>query len=325
MPNLYCIRADFGQYAHNFLKGGYVAIGWLEKEDLSNIKTKDELEDLFKKYYSNKQYSQYYIGQQVGQIARFLFEMKPGDYVITPAKETEYLNWGIVKDTPYYYSDTNDGCPFPHRKKIDWNGEKLQRNQFSVPFQNTIRSSLTVFGISHINEFFENIGKKDLVSKDEVKSHETTTETILKRILQLDAAEFEILVTTLLTSLGFEAQHTGKVGDGGVDATGELDLYGIAKIKLYVQAKRYQLGSTIDAKTVKALRQNIPSGSQGALITTTEFQKKALEIAVEPGFPRIGTIDGRQLVDILSEKWDELDLPSELRQKLNFKRSLIIE
>ncbi len=139
----------------------------------------------------------------------------------------------------------------------------------------------------------------------------------------MTAKEFEILITHLLTALGFEAKHTGKVGDEGVDATGELDLYGIAKINLYVQAKRYKLGAKIKANTVRALRQNIPSGAQGTFFTTADFQNAALKVAVEPGFPRIGTINGEQLVDILSEKWEEL--PEEIRTKLGLKRGLVVE
>ena len=76
-----------------------------------------------------------------------------------------------------------------------------------------------------------------------------------------------------------------------MDATGELNVANMAKIKLFVQAKRYQLGKKIDANTVKALRSNIPAGGQGAFITTADYQKKAFYIALEPGFPRIGLIN----------------------------------
>lgn len=324
MPELFCVRANYGQYAEQFIKGGYVAIGWFEEDLLSSITNRVKLEEMYKQKHPEDK-SQYVIGQQVGQIARFLFEMKPGDYVITPASETEYLYWGKLKDEPVKHVKPDDGCPFANRRSVEWSKIKLQRNQFSVPFQNTIRSSLTVFYISHKNEFFEIIGKKDLASPEEIKVHEDATEVALNRILELDANEFEILVTELLNALGFEAHHTGKVGDGGVDATGELDLYGVAKIKLYVQAKRYQLGSKINAGAVKTLRQNIHSGAQGAFITTAKFQKNALEAAIEPGFPRIGAIDGEQLVDLLSEKWEELNLPPELKQKLGLKRGLIVE
>lgn len=322
MPNLFCVRADFGKYTQHFIKGGYIGIGWIENRALSEVKNKDDIQNLYVENYPND-VSPYKIGQQVGQIARFLFEIKANDYVITPARETNNIYWGIVLEEPYYYSDMNDGCPFIHRRKVKWNKEPVQRKQFSVPFQNSIRSSLTVFSIKHKNDFFKIIGKKDFA--EEIKVKESTEEIVLRKILELDAGEFELLVTNILTALGFEAERTGKVGDKGIDVEGELDLHGLAKIKLIVQAKRYTLGARVSERDVRALRQNIPTDAQGAFITTAKFDKKALEAAVEPGFPYIGTINGSQLVDILYETLDELELDDEIKQKLGLKKGLVLE
>ncbi|MEE4197530.1 MAG: restriction endonuclease [Bacteroidales bacterium] len=321
MNNLYCVRAEFGKFTQHFLDGGYVAIGWLSDNDLSDIKSKEELYPLYKEAHPNDK-SNLVIGQQVGQIARFLFDIKSGDYVITPAENTEFIYYGIVEEDAYFYADDSDRCPYLQRKRVKWNKEPIQRSQFSVPFQNTIRSSLTVFYISHKKNFFTTIGKPELIPVSEKKLEFDYYTTILNRILELDDQEFEILITHILNALGFEgSEHKGKVGDGGVDATGELNVANMAKIKLFVQAKRYKLGANISANVVKALRANIPAGGQGAFITTADYQKRAKEIAVEPGFPRIGLINGEQLVDILAEHW--YDIPDEFRDKLNLKVGLI--
>jgi restriction system protein len=181
---------------------------------------------------------------------------------------------------------------------------------------------LTVFAIRHQKNFFTTIGKTDLVPEMEQKIEYDYYSSILNRILELDDKEFEILITHILTALGFEgSEHTGKIGDGGVDATGELNVANMAKIKLFVQAKRYKLDAHIQAGVVKALRANIPAGGQGAFITTADFQKKAKEIALEQGFPRIGLINGKQLVDILAEHWNYI--PSEFQEKLDLKLGLV--
>ncbi len=318
---LYCVRAEFGTYTKQFIDGNYVAIGWLPKNDLSGITSRDELYPLYKKEYP-KDTSNVVIGQQVGQIARFLLEMKTGDFVITPAQDTEFIYYGIIEANAYHFSNASDGCPYLHRKKVKWHKEPIQRSQFSVPFQNTIRSSLTVFYISHKKNFFTTIGKPELVPDSEKKIEFDYYTSILNKILELDDQEFEILITHILNALGFEgSEHKGKVGDGGVDATGELNVANMAKIKLFVQAKRYKLGSRINANVVKALRANIPAGGQGAFITTADYQKAAKEIAVEQGFPRIGLINGEQLVDILAEHWN--DIPLEFREKLSLKIGLV--
>ncbi|MGD9364715.1 MAG: restriction endonuclease [Desulfobacteraceae bacterium] len=317
---IYCVRAEFGTYAQLFIDGGYAAIGWIPETDLSEIKTRDELYPLYKKAHPNDT-SNVVIGQQVGQIARFLLEIQAGDYVIVPASNTEFIYYGVVEKNPYYYSADSDSCPYPHRKKIKWNTEPVQRSLFSVPFQNTIRSSLTVFKINHKKNFFTTIGRPDLIPYEKNVEYDYY-KSVLNRILELDDREFEILITHILTALGFEeSEHKGKVGDGGVDVTGELDVANLAKIKLFVQAKRYKLGAKISANVVKALRANIPSGGQGAFITTADYQKNAKEIAVEIGFPRIGLINGKQLVDILAEHWN--DIPIEFREKLDLKVGLV--
>ena len=324
MNNIYCVRADFGQYTDNFLEGNYVAIGWLENHNLSEVTLRDDIYTSYKEANPDES-SNVVIGQQVGQIARFLLEINKDDYVITPAKDTNYIYYGVALENSYYYENKNQlgGCPFKHRKKMKWNKTPILRSEFSVPFQNTMRSSLTVFAVNHKRNFFETIGKKELVPKSELNLEQGYYTTVLNRILELDAKEFEILITHILSALGFEgSEHTGKVGDGGVDATGELDVSGLAKIKIFVQAKRYKLGKRINANTVKALRSNIPQGGQGAFITTAGFQKRAQEIASESGFPRIGLINGQQLVDILSEHWEAI--PEDFKDKLGLKVGLVI-
>jgi predicted Mrr-cat superfamily restriction endonuclease len=321
--NLYVVRAGYGKYTDHFLNGKYVAVGWLPDSDLTNISSREQLYPLYTKAYPDD-LSNVVIGQQVGQIARFLLEIKEGDYIITPAADTDYIFYGTIETgISYFYDEGLDGCPFKHRRKVKWNNKPVLRSLFSVPFQNSIRSTLTVFNVSHIKNFLETIGKPELVPADKVSQTYDYYTSVLNRILELDDKEFEILITHLLTALGFEeSEHQGKVGDGGVDATGELNIAGLAKMKVFVQAKRYKLGTKISANTVKALRQSIPFGGQGAFITTCDYQAAAKEIAVEQGFPRIGLINGNQLVDIMAEHWG--DLPEEFKNKLNLKIGLVL-
>jgi predicted Mrr-cat superfamily restriction endonuclease len=321
MTNLWCIRAEYGRYTKQFVDGGFAAVGWLNDQDLSHIKTREELYPLYTKAYPQDT-SSIVIGQQVGQISRFLLEIQPGDYVITPDSDTEYLYYGIVeKDHSYYLSDGKDDCPYRQRRRIAWVKERLRRGQFSVPFQNTIRSSLTVFSISQRDEFLKVIGQHNQIPIPQ-HQHYDSYRVVLDQVLQLTDKEFEILVSHLLTALGFEGSEvTGKSGDGGVDATGELNVANLAKVKIFVQAKRYEEGQKIKASVVKQLRASIPSGGQGAFITTADFQAAAADVALETGFPRIGLINGRQLVDLLIEHWE--DIPQEFRDRLGLKQGLV--
>lgn len=316
--NVWVIRADFGTFTPHFLAGGYVALGGIPDHNLSAIKSRDELYPIYRCAHPDDK-SNIVVGQQVGQFARFLLEIKPGDYVITPPKDTEWLHYGKVCNDPYYFSNENDGCPYQHRRRIEWAERRVKRSEFSIPFQHTIRSSLTVFNVSQGQEFLAAIGVRRGVAEPE---SDDPYKVVLKQILELDSGEFEILVGHLLTALGFEGSEViGKPGDGGVDVTGELNVSNLARIKVYVQAKRYRLDSKINAKTVKQLRQSIPNHGQGAFITTADYQAKATDVAIEAGFPRIGLINGQKLVDLLVKHWN--DIPSEFRERLGLRPGLV--
>ena len=51
--------------------------------------------------------------------------------------------------------------------------------------------------------------------------------------------------------------------DGAVDATGELNVARLAKVKVFVQAKRCKLGAKVNAGTVKQRRQRSRSVGRG--------------------------------------------------------------
>ncbi|HRJ21998.1 MAG TPA: restriction endonuclease [Bryobacteraceae bacterium] len=322
MTNVWCVRANRGEFTSHFLAGGYAAIGWSEiTTDLSSASSKDDLYALVRAAYPDLG-SPVVQGNYVGQIARFLWEIKAGDYIITPSGDTELLHYGQVEADPsYFYGSGEDGCRYLHRRKVTWSPAVLRRGDLSVPFQNTIRSMLTVFYVSQREEFLSAINRKDLVGDVPVLKYDPY-EVVLHQILELDDKEFEILVGHLLTALGFEGSEvTGKTGDGGVDAIGELNVFNLAKVKVFVQAKRYKLGTKISASTVRQLRQAIPFGGQGGFITTADFQGSASDTALEPGFPRIGLINGRQLVDLLVEHWQ--DIPTEFQDRLGLKPWLV--
>ena len=158
MPSVYVIRANFGKYSTSFIRGGYVGIGWLPAVDLTLIKTREDLSSIFERERRTNT-NNLDVERQIGQIERFLLEMREGDYVVTPDSNTETIHYGIVAPNPsYYYFSGSDGCPFPHRRKVKWNRLGIEENDFSLPFQHTIRSPLEVFQISPERNFLNMSG-----------------------------------------------------------------------------------------------------------------------------------------------------------------------
>jgi restriction system protein len=322
MTNLFCVRADSGMYTEHFVRGGFAGIGWFYEDDLTSFKTREALYPLFEQKFPELA-SPIVKGNHIGQIGRFLFDIKAGDCIITPAADSEWLRYGFVEPEPsYFFFSGNDGCKYRQRRRVQWSETALRRSDFSVPFQNTMRALLTVFSVSQKDEFFEAIGRSDLVIKRQPTAYDPV-KVVLDQVLLLDDKEFELLVGHLLTALGFEGSEvTGRRGDGGVDATGVLNVANLAKVKVFVQVKRYKLGTRISANTVKELRTAIPFGGQGAFVTTADFQKSANDVALADGFPRIGLINGSQLVDLLIEHWD--DIPIEFQDRLGLRPGLVL-
>ena len=257
--NLWVIRAGFGKHADAFRNGGYVALNFDISEPYPVGKPHEAFVDAYKKYHQSVS-SNVVIGQQVGQITRFCEDVQVGDYVITPSDNSDILYYGKVLEAYRYEAEPADSCPYPHRRSVKWNKRTASRSTFSVPFQNTIRSSLTVFSVSQPAEFLTAIDA-DGYEPPEAAPVYNPYESVIEQILTLDAQEFEVLVKDLLHAIGFEeTEVTGKTGDGGVDATGILNIFGLAKVRVYVQAKRYKLGTKISSGVVRQLRMAIPSG-----------------------------------------------------------------
>jgi restriction system protein len=211
MTSVWCVRAEFGSYTQAFVDGGYVAIGWMPGLDLGTLRSREGLYPLYKQVYPEDT-SNIVIGQQVGQIARFLLEIQAGDYVITPASDTEWLHYGTVAAEPSYLHAAPDACPYRHRRRVEWAPQRLKRSDFSVPFQNTIRSSLTVFSVSQRDEFLAAVGGDTLPMRVEAS----------RLLYQLDRAAYReaVRATRGLTTTTDDPAVEAAGGEDGVPLGG---------------------------------------------------------------------------------------------------------
>jgi restriction system protein len=328
-PNVYVLRADFGRYTDTFKKEKYIGIGWFQNEPSTfDLNNKDILKEEYKKIYPTDLPMR--MNQNVGQIFRFVNEMKIGDIVISPFNTNELL---VGKITSNLFHKKDDTSPYPWRKSVEWFPNLIDRHTLSVPLQSTLKSSLTCFRVVMCEEILSQIGLLSVkpVSNDEEISFspKSNYELIRRKFLQLDPTEFELLVSYVLRSLGFDAsQETGKVGDGGIDYEGVLDVFGVASINLQVQVKRYEKG-VIGEKEIRNFRGALKKDYQGCFITLSTFNRKAIESAQDKERETIQLIDGTRFTDIFIEQYDKIigsineDDNDELYQKLKFKKSLI--
>ena len=323
MTNVWCVRADGGQYTDHFVRGGYFGYGSQIWPDFSDCKHRDEVRESVAPVLPVGT-SKYVIGAYAGMMACFLFEIQAGDWVITPSANRRKIQYGQVQPGSCIYEpNAPDGCPYTMRRKIAWADQLLLRDSLSMPLQYALRAAKTVFAVEHHEEFLAAIGQDNMPSQAKPRSPRQTDnyQVVLKRILNLDAKEFEMLVEQLLSALGFEnTEVTGKPGDKGVDVTGELNVSNLATINLFVQVKRYK-SKTLRANDVRKLQKAVPAGGQGALVTTTDYHQDARDAASSLQSPPVGLINGHQLVDLLIEHWDDID--PEFQEMLGLKPGLV--
>ena len=203
MTNVWRVGAEKGKYTNQFVDGGYAGIGWLPKEDLAQVQDREKIRRLYKETYLEDT-KESKINQQVGQIYRFLMDIKPGDYVITPSKESGVFRYGLVDSDLYYEPAPSDSCPFPHRRKIDWAERPMSVSEFSLPLENALKFGvLTVFAIKQRAEFLAAIGREYLPTTPVVPLPNPYS-VVLEELQKMEAREFEMFIGHVLTVLGIE-------------------------------------------------------------------------------------------------------------------------
>ena len=163
MVHVWAVCADYGKYARNFVDGGYAAVGWIANTDLTGVTTREEI---WKRYAESQPHENtQQVGANAGQIARFLLDAKPGDYVITPSakpRKDPFYFGRIEEGSSYYAPDADDGCRFQHRRKVKWNEKPVSPSLFSDSFQTTLTyTSMTVFRFHQNEEFLARIASED--------------------------------------------------------------------------------------------------------------------------------------------------------------------
>jgi restriction system protein len=328
MQDVFVLRAEFGRYTNTFQKEGYVGIGWYhDNPEGWDLADKDFLKLRYKELYPDDPYMR--MNQNVGQVFRFVNELKVGDLVLSPFMDNRLLVGKITSDL---YFEIDSTSPYPWRKRVDWFKDTIDRHVLSVPLQNTLRSSLTCFKVSSNQEILVELGLAEkAIGESSIidGSGGSNYELIRKRFLELDATEFEYLVSYLLRTLGFEpTQEIGKVGDGGIDFEGILDVSGVASVNLQVQVKRYDKGA-IGEKDIRNFRGALKKDFQGCFITLSTFNKKAVHSAMDKEREQIQLIDGTRFTEIFIEQYDKIidemynDDMDDLAGKVRFKKSLL--
>lgn len=142
----------------------------------------------------------------------------------------------------------------------------------------------------------------DMFEESFKKINESLADEILSEVIKLSPESFEQMVIDLLSKMGYgsfeNAGHTTAVtGDEGIDGIIMEDKLGFSLI--YIQAKKWDLSSTVGRPDVQSFVGAISGkGGKGLFVTTAKFSKQAEEYAKRQ---HIILIDGTKLAKLMIE------------------------
>ncbi len=294
-----------------FLQSNRIAIGW---HDLGNLSAIGSSRDAFKAkvlatYPDVKPGA---VPQKAGQPFRFVYEMKVGDLVVYPAKQSRQVHIGRV-DGEYEY-DTSGPEGYPNRRRVTWL-KSAPRTHFSQGALYEIGSALSLFQVRNFADEFRAL--VDGRSADVVVSaaedatvarvvediEETTKDFVLKQLARdLKGLAFEGFIAHLLECMGYHTRPT-RTNEPSVDIIAHKDQLGIEPPIIKVQVKSGD-GSVSD-RDVSALYGKLSQGEYGLFVTLGDYSAEALRF--ERSKSNLRLIDGDEVVQLIFENYEKFD------------------
>ncbi len=159
--------------------------------------------------------------------------------------------------------------------------------------------------------------QKEVVNQEEQTPEEVLAATVaeLKNELATELLDklkensfqyFESFVIQLLQKMGYgdfredASQHTGKIGDDGIDGIISQDRLGLENV--YIQAKRFRNNSVGSPEIRNFIGSLALKGvNKGVFLTTSRFSASAIQTAQDSKQQKIVLIDGKELTELAIE------------------------
>jgi restriction system protein len=330
--SLWLVRAGrHGEQEQGALEMDVVTIGWNEFSDLSKVRNKDELFDLYEKVYSDRATNKNRAINEVGQVWRFVHEIQKGDLVALPLKTQSAIAIGKIEGEYEYKELANN---IKHIRRVKWL-KTIPRSAFNQNLLYSLGAFMTVCKIERDDaenrvrallqekEYVEE--GEQLESGKEVDIEEYAEGQIVKHI----GAEFKghnlaRLVNAILKAQGYVTKMSAPGPDGGVDILAAAGPLGFDRPRVCIQVK--SSSSPVDVKILREL-QGVMSkvrADQGLLVAWGGFTEATRKEAKDAFFS-IRLWDQGDLLAEIFKYYDRFD--NELKAELPLKRvwGLVIE
>lgn len=288
-----------------FLTKNIVAIGWPRTGDLSVCKNRDDIKNRILAY--NNNLSPQSLGQAVGNIYRFIFELKENDYVLVPDGPVVYV--GTVNSV-YRYDPTtaSEDEGYPHQKEVLWLYDKkaIPRNLLTGRVYDSLKGQQTVFTTYH--DDIEEIVKKSYFFTQQ--SYYDLKVEYLNRLQSgllpnVNSNTFEDVVCSLYSRFfpGLRRLATTNSKEGDTDLLAELP----GNVNVRIQVKYYNPNQgELQDWVVDQLAKSMEPGDHGIIVTSGNISEAARVAAEVLADKTITFIDGREFVEHLFEAIDSM-------------------
>jgi restriction system protein len=300
-------------FVQDFEEQNYVGVGWTELGNLSDIKTKDELEKIFRTAYPQNSLARFRMS--FGQISRFRFEIQKGDFAITYNPEYRYYPIGKIVSEYQYVPDSPGN--FNHIYKVEWQN-KISRDVLTLATKNTVGAIMTLFLLndSARDEFMrllsgaepavEAVDAETPAEMDDIKRDVAgrAFEFIKDKILKLDWDEIQEIIAGILRAMGYKTKVSAAGPDRGADIIASPDGLGLEQPRIRVEVKHRN--DSIGAPALRSFIGGLRMSDRGLYVSTGGFTKEARYEAERSTIP-VTLIDIDELADLLIRNYDNAD------------------
>ena len=334
--SVWLVRAGkYGEAEQTALDKNVVTIGWNELPDLSAVKDREALAELYRKFHPDASIA--HIANQVGQVWSFRSRIQQDDLVVLPLKTSSAIAIGKVRGPYQYTTDLGDGVR--HIRKVEWLRTDLPRTTFDQDILYSLGAFMTVCRIER-NKAEERIrailgGKKYLHAppgdadedgtEQSLDIEQAARDQILERIQRHFAGhKLATLVDAVLQAEGYLTRVSPPGPDGGVDILAGTGPMGFGHPRLCVQVKSSP--SPVDVNVLRGLQgvlQNFHA-EQGLLVCWGGFKSSVIQEARQSFFT-IRLWDSGDLLGMILKNHERFS--DELKAELPLKRvwALVLE
>ena len=308
------VRSDGGN-ALTLFEEGQVGIHYGIPDDLTG-KNLDEIRELYKKH--NPDDSKYKAAGAIGMLDRIVNKIQTGDGVVTYDPGTR--QYWIGRISSGYFRAPGD-VELPHRRKVEWSGTKVSRDDLSLDTRNSLGSTMALFSVSaEIWQEMISIQKGAKPSKpitdltDEVKVElveekktliEKARERLKDKIVSLDDSEMEELLAAVLRAMGFRTRVSAKGPDRGVDVLASPDGLGLQEPRIKCEVK-HRKNTVIGAPEVRSFLGALRAGDRGIYLSTGGFTREARYESDRANVP-VSLMDLDDLARLIETHYESFD------------------